>query len=338
MKSIGIIGLGKMGILHSGILNSQPDVKIVAICENHSLMMRFAKSILPREIKFYGNHLEMISAVELDAVVITTPINTHIPLVLDLAKANRDLSVFVEKPLASTGSQAQAACDAVKDLRGIHMVGFQKRFSPVFQRAKKLLSDGELGEPLFFRAYTFSSDVLHESSAWRFKSGGGVLLDLAPHLLDLLLWFFGMPESVLAVRERIYSRQVDDYVHATLSFPSGVKGHMDACWCMPDFRLPEIMIEVYGKRGSFTVTDDVLKVDVDRDGKRTRETYYKQSFDVPISYLLADPEFTLQDENFIRSFSEKKLPETNFHESSKVNFIIDQIVSQSALETQGARR
>ena len=66
------------------------------------------------------------------------------------------------------------------------MVGFQKRFSPVFQKAKELILQDVLGSPIFFRAYCLSSDVLREGSAWRSRRGsGGVLLDLAPHLLDL---------------------------------------------------------------------------------------------------------------------------------------------------------
>ena len=59
--------------------------------------------------------------------------------------------------------------------------------------------------------------MLREGSAWRSKKGsGGVLLDSASHLLDILIWFFGEPTSVMAVKKQVYSREVEDYVHATL--------------------------------------------------------------------------------------------------------------------------
>jgi len=330
MKNIGIIGLGKMGILHSGILNSQPDARIAAICEKDKLLTRLAKNILPKTIAFYDDHIKMVESANLDVVVITTPIDTHVPLVMDLVEANSNLSLFVEKPLASSTAEAQLACDAAKMLHGIHMVGYQKRFSPVFQRAREVLSNGDLGELMFFRAYAFSSDVLREASAWRSKKGGGVLLDLAPHVIDLLLWFFGMPESVVGTRARFYSRQVDDYIHSALTFDSGLRGYLDACWSMRNFRLPEVSIEVFGKKGSLTVTDDFLKVDFEQDdGTRIRRVIYKQSFDTSVSFLLADPEYTKQDETFLRSIEERSLPSSNFFESAKVNMIMDRVEESS---------
>jgi predicted dehydrogenase len=315
-----------MGILHSGILNSQPDTRIAAICEKDKLLTRLAKNILPKTIEFYNDHIKMVESTNLDAVVITTPIDTHVPLVVDLVEANSNLSLFVEKPLASSATQAQLASNAARKLHGIHMVGYQKRFSPVFRRAREYLSNGDLGELMFFRAYAFSSDVLREASAWRFKKGGGVLLDLAPHVLDLLLWFFGMPDSITGTRTRFYSRQVDDYIHSVLSFNSGLRGHLDACWSVRNFRLPEFSIEVFGKKGSLRVTDDLLNVDVEKDdGTRIRRAYYKQSFDTSVSFLLADPEYTKQDESFLRSIQERSLPMSNFFESARVNMILDRI-------------
>ena len=145
MKNVGIVGLGKMGILHAGIANSIPDTQVKAICETDSLLARLARNFLPKTITLYDNHLKMLDNEQLDAVFITTPISTHVPIALDLVQANKDLSLFVEKPLASTADQAQLACDAVRKSSRIHMVGFQKRFSPVFQRAKEFLENGSIG-------------------------------------------------------------------------------------------------------------------------------------------------------------------------------------------------
>ena len=189
-------------------------------------MNRLARSLFPKSITFYNNHLEMVRKEDLDAVFITSPIGTHAQLIVDLVDANKDLSVFVEKPLVSSNEEASVVCDAAKHLHGVHMVGFQKRFSPIFQQAKTYLENETIGELMFFRAYSFSSDVLREARSWRMRSGtGGVLLDLAPHLLDLLLWFFGNPAKITGGRRRIYSSEVDDYVHAAMAFESGLIGH-----------------------------------------------------------------------------------------------------------------
>jgi predicted dehydrogenase len=321
-----------MGVLHAGILNSMSDCRVKAICEKEGLLVRLAKNLVPKTIAFYSDHVKMVENEELDAVFIATPIDTHVPIAVDLVRTDNELSLFVEKPLASSGDQARIACEAVSKLRGIHMVGFQKRFSPVFQRAKEFIENGAVGDLMFFRAYSFSSDVLREGQSWRFRSGtGGVLLDLAPHLLDILLYLFGEPESVSAVKRRLHSSQVDDYVHAIMSFKSGLKGHLDASWSVPRFRLPELSIEVYGDLGTLTLTDDFVRLEVDKTGIGSRpvQVYYKQSFDTSVSFLLADPEYTKEDEAFLHGMKERALPELNFFEAAKVNKIIDRIIENA---------
>ena len=326
MKRIGIIGLGKMGILHSAIMSSFPNVQLGAICEPQSLLVKLAKSLLPKTVSFYKDHTRMVAEEELDAVFITTPIDTHSPLAVDLARANKHLSLFLEKPLASSGDQAQKACSAARELRGIHMVGFQKRFSPVFRHAKQLLEKNSIGELMFFRASSFSSDISNEGASWRFGKGkGGVLLDLAPHVLDLVLWLFGDPYSILGVKKQVYSSEVEDYVHAVMSFKTGLEGHVDACWSVPGYRLPELSIEVYGKNGSLTVTDDFVKLHVDGANTTASRIWHKQSFDTSVSYLLAEPEYTKEDEAFLGHMSEHTLPESNFYEAARVSLLIDRI-------------
>jgi predicted dehydrogenase len=316
-----------MGILHSGIMNSFTDTRLKAICEKEVFLVKAAKTLLPKTVTFYKDHRDMLAKEELDAVLVTTPIHTHAPLVTDIARANRDLSIFVEKPLASTNEGAQAACEAVRNLRGIHMAGFQKRYSPVFQEGREVIEKGLLGDLLFFRAYSFSSDVLRRGSSWRLRKGtGGVLLDLAPHLLDILLWFFGEPTAIESLGRRIYSTEVDDYVHAAMSFGSGMKGTMDTCWCIRNFRLPEISIEVYGKNGMLTVSDDFVKLVLDSEiGGRQSQTLYRQSFDTSVSFLLADPDYTIEDEAFLAAVRERRRPQLNFFEAAKVNSLIDRI-------------
>lgn len=332
-KQVGIVGIGKMGILHAGTVNSLPGGRVKAICEKDSFLTKMAKKLLPQTIAFYQDHTKMVENEELDAVFITTPIDSHVPIVLDLAAADQNLSLFVEKPLASHSDQARRACEAVKKSCGIHMVGFQKRFSPVFQRAKTLIQSGDIGDLLFFRAHSFSSDVLREGRSWRFRSGtGGVLLDLAPHLLDMILWMFGEPSSLFAVKRKLYSSKVDDYVHVVLVFESGLRAHMDACWSLPSYRLPEISLELHGTNGSMTVTDDFLKVESGKEtdiGSRLTNVYYRQSFDTSLPFLLADPEYTKEDEAFLRAVGSQTLPELNFFEAARVNDLIDRIVEST---------
>jgi len=318
-----------MGILHSGIVNSLPGAQVKAICEKEDFLVKVARTLLPKTVAVYKDHIEMVQNEEIDAVFVTTPIASHVPLILGLIRENSAISLFVEKPLAASGEEARKICDGVRDLRGAYMVGFQKRFSPILGRAREIIKEDTLGELVSFRASSFSSDVLREGRSWRFSKGtGGVLLDLAPHLLDALLWFFGEPVSVESIKTRVYSSQVDDYVHAVMSYKSDMKGYMDTCWSMRGYRLPELMIEVYGRNGTLTVTDEYLRTMLNRDteGKTRGETLlYKQSFDTSVPFLLADSEYTKEDQEFLACVENKTGPEVSFPEAAKVNELIDRI-------------
>jgi len=325
---VSIVGLGKMGLLHAGIVNSLPGATVTSVSEKDLFLSAAAKAILPKNVTVYRDVTKMISEEDPDAVFITTPIDTHVSIIDDLLKAKTDLSMFVEKPLAVSGDQARIACEAAKGSRGVHMVGFQKRFSPVFQKARELLKE-TVEEPIFFRGYCLSSDVLREGSAWRSKKGsGGVLLDSAPHLLDILIWFFGEPSSVMAVKKHVYSRAVEDYVHAILSFESGLQGHIDACWSVSNYRLPEFLLEIHGRKGILTVTDDFVKF---ATGKPTGggRVYYRQSFHTLVPFLLTDPEYTLEDVAFLDAIRSRTKPEMNFVQAAKVNALIDRILQHT---------
>lgn len=328
---ISVIGLGKMGLLHAGIVNSLPDARVTSVCETDFFLSAAAKALLPKEIAVYRDVDKMILEEDPDALFVTTPIDTHVSVINDSFRVKSNLSMFVEKPLASSYNEAKVACEAASRSSGINMVGFQRRFSPIFRKAKGLLTENAVGEPVFFRSYFLSSDVLREGSGWRSKKGsGGVLLDSAPHLLDTLIWFFGEPTSVLAVKRKIYSSSVDDYVHALFSYASGLYGHMDVCWSVSSYRLPEVLLQIYGKDGIMTVTDDFVKVSSGQQssGGGSR-TYNRQSFQVSTPFLLTDPEYTLEDAAFLEAVRTQVPPDSNFVQAAKVNALIDRILANA---------
>ena len=325
MNRVGIVGLGKMGILHAGIVNQLPNARIQAVCEREKLVSGIARKLLPKGVSFYDDSAEMISKENINAVFIATPIAAHAPLVVELAELKPEINLFVEKPLASSSELAKTACEATTKLRGVHMVGFQKRYAPLFREAKRMITENVIGDLMFFRAYCYSSDVIREGKTWRFKSGtGGVLLDLAPHLLDLLLWFFGEVKSVSALRQSIYSKSVDDYIHALLTFESGLSGHMDTCWSVRAFRLPQISIEIYGKDGNITLSDDELRIETDKEESKA-QVFHNQSFNTSVPFLLANPEYTVEDQAFLDAIRDGTHPAPDFTEAAKVNFLVERI-------------
>ncbi len=329
---VGIVGLGKMGLLHAGILNALSESTVSSIAEKEGVLTRFAKKLLP-DLRFYSNAKDMLSQENLDVVYVTTPISSHLPIVKEIASSGKKVAVFVEKPLAGNHSEAERLCDISSTHGLLTMVGFQKRFSPVFRKAKNMLAEGIIGEVTSFQAYSYVSGVFSEGKGWRFKKGqGGALLDLGPHLVDLLLWYFGEPKYVEGSTRSIYSKEVDDYAQATLGFNSGLVGSFDVSWSADGYRLPEIGIRVTGKNGRLRVTDDYLKLDVysETSGmKAGRYHFQKPQFDSAVDFLIGDPEYCVEDKYFIECVMNAKSPELDFVAGLKVNEVIEKVRNSS---------
>jgi predicted dehydrogenase len=109
-----------------------------------------------------------LSDLGLDAVYVTTPISCHFAVVKSVYNLKVASNVFVEKPLASNYGEARELCDLARRLGGVNMVGYMRRFSVTFRKAKELLNQGVIGEPVSFSAYAYSSDFLELIKIRRF--------------------------------------------------------------------------------------------------------------------------------------------------------------------------
>ena len=193
---IGVIGMGKMGLMHAGILNALDGVKIQAIADTENMITKFIKKTIPG-IETYDDYKKMIDRSELDAVYITTPVASHIPIASFCAQKN--LHFFVEKPLGRTSSECLTLCNLVMQSKIVNMVGFYLRYADTFKKAKELLCNNLIGEVKSITSSVYQTQILSKAHGWRFKkeiSGGGILIDLGSHMIDLLVWYFGKVKSV----------------------------------------------------------------------------------------------------------------------------------------------
>ncbi len=325
---VGVVGLGKMGILHAGIVSALPDVSLAAISEKEGIIARAAKKIITN-VPIYADVAEMVRKQNLDAVMITSPIHTHIQVIRTLLNS-ASTAIFTEKPLAANAAEAFEVAKATSEKKIINMVGYQKRFSPIFRHAKHLIEKEAIGEIQFFRAYSYLSDIFRQGSGWRFKKGsGGALLEHGPHLLDLVLWYFGDVKNVVARERSFYSKDVEDYVHAALEFESGTFGSLDISWSVRNYRLPETCLEVQGTNGTLKVSDDLVRLEIDSDIKGVIEagkhTFQKPAFKTSVDFLLGEPEFTLEDKSFLEAVESKQSIEPSFRTAARVNQLIDRV-------------
>lgn len=295
--SVGIAGLGKMGIAHLAILNALEGARVVAMAETRGIVRRGVGTVIP-SVACYERFEEMLDREDLDAVFVASPTSMHVGMAE--ACLRRGLHLFVEKPLGVTGSEAEHLIPLVSDSGTVSMVGYCKHFIETFAKAREVLSSGLLGEPIYFNSHMYVSQLFRSGTGWRYKkesSGGGVLNILATHLVDILLWFFGDVDSVTSRMKSYYSGEVEDFAHAFLSFRGGVEGSLDASWSVRDYRLPEIEVEVQCAGGSLVVTDDFLKYRTDADGGFHQ--FYMQDLYRGVEVHVGGPEYAREDRHFL---------------------------------------
>jgi predicted dehydrogenase len=321
---VAVIGLGKMGILHTSILSIMPNVRVVAVCDKKKLVVRFAKKILGGKVQVVDD-VSLLSAFDLDAVYVTTPIPSHFKLIKSIYADNIASNVFVEKTLASSYEEAEELCRISEKFGGVNMVGFQKRHSVTFRKAHELLIRGAIGELSLFEAYAYSSDFIGFKSEEKRKasiSRGGVLRDLGAHAIDLTLWFFGdldvIPRNINFDEEE----RLEECVSFAVREMNGLEGLIKASWCKEGYRMPEIGLRIEGSRGSLFVNDDKVEVKF-ADG--VTKKWYRHDLNDNVDFLLGAPEFYREDSHFIKCVTEKKPATPDFLKASKVDRIIDRV-------------
>jgi predicted dehydrogenase len=321
--NIAVVGLGKMGLLHASILNVFPDVELAALCDKSALMKRLYKKIFSSVGVKVLDDFEKLSGFNLDAVYVTTPISSHSFIVKNLFTKKIVRNFFVEKTLASNYDQAKELCALAKNFGSTTMVGYMKRFSVVFRKAKELLTEGTLGEPYSFKAYAYSSDFLGSTKGSKSSaSRGGAVRDIGCHLIDLALWLLGD----LEVRDILSSEKTEIGSETSVSFTAqnsaGLEGQFDVSQSMPNYRMPEFGLSLDCSKGRIEVNDDRLIVNL---GDGSQRKWYKQDLNDSVYFFLGESEYFREDEEFVNSLLENRVCEPNFDTAARVDYIIDQV-------------
>lgn len=224
----GIIGVGGMGSGHARNMPMIPDVELTAVCDIAPKALEAATRNF--EVPGFDNHNDLLDSGLVDAVIVATPHYFHPPIAIDAMR--KGIHVISEKPMAVTVSGAEAMIKTAEETGVIFAVMFQQRSLPVHQAAKKLVDEGRVG-PLYRTLLTdchFRSQAYYNSAGWRATwkgEGGGVLLNQAPHGMDIFTWLAGMPSKVIAqVNTRQHDIEVEDEAAALLEYENGAIGYM----------------------------------------------------------------------------------------------------------------
>jgi predicted dehydrogenase len=318
---VAVVGLGKMGILHSCILSVLPNVKLVALCDKTSLTRKVMKGIFKdTEIVEDVNELARSNP---DAVYVTTPIPSHFAVTKAVCSAKIATNLFVEKTLGANFKESDEMRRLTTGLGGTNMVGYLRRFYVTFRKAKELIDQASIGTIHSFKAYSFSSDFLGmKSGATAPESRGGVMRDLGCHALDLALWYFGEMQVQTAEIKSLISPASEDSVHFSTENTSGVKGEFDVSWIAENYRMPEVGLSIVGSEGILKVNDDL--VSLTRKNAEPK-IWHRHDLADNVPFWLALPEYYREDFSFITAARERKPVEPSIQSASEVDRVIEEI-------------
>lgn len=192
MKSqvrICMIGAGRVGKNHSGIINTNlPGGKIVALVDPMEAIRQETAAEYGIESQF-SSFEEALERSEFEAVIITTPPASHLPLSI-LAAENKK-NIFLEKPMGLTIAECNAIAESVEKNKVILQLGFMRRFDPEFVHAHERIQGGEIGEPMMIKSNTHGPGLPSAKWAQDLKTSNGMLSEVNSHDWDSTRWLMG---------------------------------------------------------------------------------------------------------------------------------------------------
>ncbi|UCC68096.1 MAG: Gfo/Idh/MocA family oxidoreductase [Armatimonadota bacterium] len=227
---IGVVGAGGMGQGHCEYMHELDVGELTAVCD---IVPEVAKEVGgEHKVPYFLKHTDLMDSGLVDAVLIATPHYDHPPIAIDAFK--RGLHVLSEKPIGVSVKEASRMIRAAERSGKAFAVMFQLRHAPEYQAARKLLDAGRLGEirrVSMTMAY-YRSQAYYDSGGWRATwdgEGGGVLLNQAPHGLDIFTWLGGVPKLVTGqTRTLMHDIDVEDEAFAVLEYANGAHGYVYA--------------------------------------------------------------------------------------------------------------
>jgi len=203
---IGVIGCGQVAInSHVPLLSRMSRVKLVALADTNKGALEQCSRHAPNAVLFQDWH-DLIESRSMDAVVIALP--THLHAAAAVAAFEAGLHVYLEKPIAAEIDDARRIVDAWRASNAVGMTGFNFRFNPLVQKLKYLVASGRIGHVA--SAQTRFVTPVPGITSWRAtrNTGGGALLDLAVHHIDLIR--FILDDEIESVAAKIESRRSDE--------------------------------------------------------------------------------------------------------------------------------
>ena len=258
---VGVIGLG-MGRHHLRAYAATPKAKIAAICDLNEALLAEYQGLYP-QAKAYMHYQEMLAQGGLDAVSVALPNYLHAEVTIAALRAG--LHVLCEKPMALNAQQAEEMLRVSRETGKKLMIHFNYRFSPPSRFLKRYVDEGNLGQIYYARTRWLRLRGIPKLGGWfgiKKFSGGGPLIDLGVHRLDLALWLMGYPKALSVsaathnllgarlAQEQQAQYDVEDLATALIRLDNGATLNLEVSWAGGTEKQEEMLTAIYGTEGA----------------------------------------------------------------------------------------
>jgi predicted dehydrogenase len=252
MIRLGFLGTGWIGRNRMEALLASGDATAVAICDLNPQMVEQARAVAP--LALVTDSLEAMRALDLNGVVIATPSALHAEQCFQAFEAG--VAVFCQKPLGRSAGEVEAVLAAARRADRLLGVDLSYRHTAAAQAIRERVIGGELGE--LFAADLMFHNAFGPGAGWFWDpklSGGGCLIDLGVHLVDLALWMFDFPEvtdaTAILLRDGrpVAAGEVENYAVGTLTLATGGVVRLACSWNLDAGADAVICARFYGTQG-----------------------------------------------------------------------------------------
>ncbi|WP_164101362.1 Gfo/Idh/MocA family protein [Candidatus Laterigemmans baculatus] len=223
----GLIGCGDVARKRvAQAILAEPCSRLLAACRRDpGELAAFCRTFAVE--RAYEDAFELLVDRDIDVVYIATPVCEHLPQTLAAARAGKH--VLVEKPMAMTAAECDQMIEACQEAGVKLSVAYYRRFYPLVHRMQQLIREGAIGKPMAVSAVT-STDAASDGWRWRLEQGGGgALMDVGSHRINIFTTLFGPPRSVKAICDRVVAEDgSEDTAVLLMQFTSGVVGTLQS--------------------------------------------------------------------------------------------------------------
>ncbi|MGF6096113.1 inositol 2-dehydrogenase [Pseudomonas sp. 18175] len=247
MVGIAVLGAGRIGKIHAANVAANPNARLIAVADPYASAAQALAGALGADAM--TDCEAAIDRDDVDAIVIGTPTNTHIQLMMRAVRQGK--AVLCEKPIDLDLLKSQAAAEEIESLKGRVMLAFNRRFETTFAEMRAAIDAGDIGE---VRQVIISSRDPGLAPEDYIKHSGGIFRDMTIHDLDIGRWLLGEePVQLTAIGSRLIDpammEKYDDYDTAMVQMQtaSGKQCHINNC--RQAVYGYDQRIEVFGSKG-----------------------------------------------------------------------------------------